>query len=135
MSLDSLSPNTIISDEFHDQDNDMKKSSHRLSDAISQDPTHESEQAAGVLGLFEMMGKINKEAAKNFDVVKLPTRSGTEISIKEVQQQLLLEEMQEKLQREQIDKIKAEEEELRKQQMEKLKLFNLFQEEEKKMIE
>ena len=134
-SLDSLSPNTIISDKFHDQDNDMKKSSHRLSDAISQDPTHESEQAAGVLGLFEMMGKINKEAAKNFDVVKLPTRSGTEISIKEVQQQLLLEEMQEKLQREQIDKIKAEEEELRKQQMEKLKLFNLFQEEEKKMME
>ena len=122
-----FSPKAIINNQF---DSGLK-SSQGFNDAISQDQRPGVDDNS-VLGLFEMMGKINKEAAKNFDVVRLrPTQ--TENSIKAVQQQLLLEEMQEKLQREQIDKIKAEEEELRRQQMEKLKLFNLFQEEEKKL--
>ena len=38
--------------------------SQDFNDIISQD-------ASGVLGLFEMMGKINKEATNNFDVVKI----------------------------------------------------------------
>ena len=101
-------------------------SSHDFNDIISQD---QASGDAGVLGLFEMMGKINKEATQNFDVVKLPLQ--TENSIKAIQQQMRFEEMQEKIRNKQIEQIKAEEEELRKQQMEKLKLFNLFQEDRK----
>ena len=119
---------------------DSSQSSHDFNDIISQDQLSgdnhlragaETTGKGGVLGLFEMMGKINKEATQNFDVVKLPTQ--TENSIKAIQQQLRFDEMQEKFRIEQIDKLKADEEELRKQQMQKLKLFNLFQEEEKKL--
>ena len=128
----------MIENKFQE---DTSKSSHDFNDIISQDQLSgednyrqagvETTGKGGVLGLFEMMGKINKEATQNFDVVKLPTQ--TENSIKAIQQQLRFDEMQEKFRIEQIDKIRSEEEELRKQQMEKLKLFNLFQEEEKKL--
>ena len=130
----------IVENKFQE---DTSKSSHDFNDIISQDQLSggdnypqtgaETTGKGGVLGLFEMMGKINKEATQNFDVVKLPTQ--TENSIKAIQQQLRFDEMQEKFRIEQIDKIRSEEEELRKQQMEKLKLFNLFQEEEKKLHE
>ena len=128
----------MIENKFQE---DTSKSSHDFNDIISQDQLSgednyrqagvETTGKGGVLGLFEMMGKINKEATQNFDVVKLPTQ--TDNSIKAIQQQLRFDEMQEKFRIEQIDKIRSEEEELRKQQMEKLKLFNLFQEEEKKL--
>ena len=114
---------------------ELSESSHDFNDIISHKPSGAAVSVGGgdggVLGLFEMMGKINKEATQNFDVVKLPTQTDNSItSIKAIQQQLRLEEMQKKFRLEQIDKIKADEEELRKQQMEKLKLFNLFKEEE-----
>ena len=128
----------MIENKFQE---DTSKSSHDFNDIISQDHVSggdnyrqagaETAGKGGVLGLFEMMGKINKEATQNFDVVKLPTQ--TENSIKAIQQQLRFDEMQEKFRIEQIDKLRSEEEDLRKQQMEKLKLFNLFQEEEKKL--
>ena len=44
--------------------------------------SHEAGTGGGVLGLFEMMGKINKEATQNFDVVKLLNKS--ENSIKDI---------------------------------------------------
>jgi len=79
----------------------------------------------GVLGLFEMMGKINKEASNNFDVIKLPT-----IKEDNRDQELRFQEIQDKMRLEQIDKLKAEEEQLRAQQREKLKLFQMIQQEE-----
>ena len=87
-----------------------------------------SQEATGVLGLFEMMGKINKEATNNFDVVKTVNSNKPQTT---QQPRLSFEEMKEKFRLHEVDKIKAQEEELRKQQMEKLKLFNMFQEEEK----
>eukprot|EP00090_Calanus_glacialis_P015199 TRINITY_DN24050_c0_g1_i1.p1 TRINITY_DN24050_c0_g1~~TRINITY_DN24050_c0_g1_i1.p1 ORF type:complete len:2302 (-),score=417.30 TRINITY_DN24050_c0_g1_i1:127-7032(-) len=80
----------------------------------------------GVLGLFEMMGKINKEATDNFDVIKLPNKEDNR------NQELRFQEIRDKMRLEQIDKLKAEEEELRAQQREKLKLFHMIQEEEEK---
>jgi hypothetical protein len=80
----------------------------------------------GVLGLFEMMGKINKEATDNFDVIKLPTKEDNR------NEELRFQEIRDKMRLEQIDKLKAEEEELRAQQREKLKLFQMIQEEEEK---
>ena len=92
-----------------------------------------SKDASGVLGLFEMMGKINKEATNNFDVVKIANAGKTGNSNKPAANQPLIsfEEMKEKFRIEEINKIKAQEEELRMQQLQKLKLFNMFQEEEK----
>merc|ERR550539_2028591 len=100
--------------------------SQDFNDIISQD-------ASGVLGLFEMMGKINKEATNNFDVVKIANAAKTGNSNKPAAKQPLIsfEEMKEKFRLEEINKIKAQEAELRMQQLEKLKLFNMFQEEEK----
>merc|ERR1719245_4220 len=73
-----------------------------------------SQESPGVLGLFEMMGKINKEATSNFDVVKTVNSKPTQ------QPAISFEEMKEQFRLHQMDKIKAQEEELRKQQMEKL---------------
>jgi len=101
------------------QPNDAQSVNH----ANMRDINH-NEPHGGVLGLFEMMGKINKEATDNFNVIQLPTKADN------VNQQLRFEEIQAKMRMEQIDKLKAEEEELRSQQREKLKLFQRIQEEE-----
>jgi hypothetical protein len=90
-----------------------------LKDINSNEP-----HVGGVLGLFEMMGKINKEATNNFDVIKLPTKEDNR------NQELRFQEIQDKMRLEQIAKLKAEEEELRAQQREKLKLFQMLQQQE-----
>ena len=89
-----------------------------------QDINDNEPHGGGVLGLFEMMGKINKEATNNFDVIKLPTKEDNR------NQELRFQEIQDKMRLEQIAKLKAEEEELRAQQREKLKLFQMLQQEE-----
>jgi len=99
--------------------NDAQSVKHADMGDISHNEPH-----GGVLGLFEMMGKINKEATDNFDVIKLPTKE------ENVNQQLRFQEMQEKMRLGQIQKLKADEEELRAQQREKLKLFQMIQQEQ-----
>ena len=85
------------------------------------------ESQSGVLGLFEMMGKINKETSQNFDVVRIPTQVENKVD-----QSKRFQQMEEKLRLEKQKRIEAEEEQLRNQQREKLKLFQMFQQEDLK---
>lgn len=77
----------------------------------------------GVLGLFQMMGKMHTEARDNFAVVELPTQE---------QEEERFMKMQEQLRQEQVNRLREDEAVLREEQRKKLELFSMIQEQEAK---